>query len=676
MNHHLPAKGAAAKAVGQQAHLDWQQEAAAAGIDLCQFNPDASLDERIAWALGQKLSIATVYTRYSSKRQHSTDDQLRACVEFAARNRMYAPPEFLSVDEGVKGRRVRRDGLDRLKDILERVCATVLLVFKVSRLFRHAYQGLQLVQEEVVERGLRAISVSQGIDTADSRRWKSMMQLHGLMDDMLLDTIGDHCRLGLEGLFVKGYTTGALPVGYYAAEVPNAPLTNRGLPRTEPKVEQRWTGLFREHFEFMRDGMPVRQGWLKWLAAGGPCDPRSTTGRMSVESYRAMLSNPAYTGRWTFGEKRNEWSTKRDSVRQVKQPDSEVTHRIREDLRIIDDSLFAAVQARFGAQMTGPRGPRQNKPPRLENLVTEFFVCPHCGGQRFYQAGPKCKGMQCGRSDCKNRHIVGRAEAVAAVCTALQELLRKRSKVIAEIICRAQQIDDTMVDDVARNITTLEGKVQILKAKINDFEDLLGVGSESDRADLKAKIRTARTERATIEAEVARLVAIREKSCSPITPTEVNSILADFGGLLERAAWGQLGDDVVYKAVSLFRQLTGGKIEVHFDRRPGRKRTTARGVFTPRLLATVAEATDTPVSQEDEAIVPVEVCLQKPPRMDRYAADVRELYEDQKLSFATIGKRLGIGCAGAWQAYRRYYEMRGEPMPPRRYNSDQRGKPE
>ncbi len=676
MAFQLSVRGAATQDVAQQAHRDWQQAAATAGIDLSQFNANASLDERIAWALALNLLVATVYSRFSTKRQHSTDDQLRACAEFAARNGMYVPPEFLCVDEGVKGRRVRRDGLDRLKSILAQRYATVVLIYKVSRLFRHAYQGLQLVQEEVIERGLRAISVSQAIDTADSKRWKAMMQLHGLMDDMLLDAIGDHCRLGLQGLFAKGYTTGGLGVGYYAAEVPNASLTNRGLPRTEPKVDARWTELIVQHFELIRDGMPIRQGWLNWLAAGGPFDPRSTTGRMSLESYRRMLSNPAYTGRWTFGEKKNEWSTKRDCIRQVKQPASEVTVRIREDLRIVDDALFAAVQARLGAQKTGPRGPRQNKSPRLEDLVTEFFVCPHCGGHRFYQAGAKCNGMQCGKSDCKHRHIIRRAEATAAICVALKDLLHQRSDIIAQVICSAQQIDATMVDDIARTSAALENKIQILKAKIDDFEDLLGFGSESDRADLKMKIRAARTERATSEAELARLVAIREKSFNPITHADVESILADFGGLLERAAGGQLGDDAVYKAVALFRQLTGGKIEVHFDRRPGRKRTTARAVFTPSFLATVAHAIETPVAQEDAVVAPVEVRLTKPPRMDKNAAEVRELYEDQKLSFQTIGTRLGIGCAGAWQAYRRYYEMRGEPMPPRRYNSDKQGQPE
>ena len=52
----------------------------------------------------------------------------------------------------------------------------------------------------------------------------------------------------------------------------------------------------------------------------------------------------AYTGRWEFGRKRNEFSTKRDYARQIDQPDDEVDVFQCEELRIVDDELFYAVQ--------------------------------------------------------------------------------------------------------------------------------------------------------------------------------------------------------------------------------------------------------------------------------------------------------------------------------------------
>ena len=56
--------------------------AARSGIDLSGFNPNFSLGERFAWANAQRLGIAAVLSRYSSKMQHRTQSQIRDIEEF------------------------------------------------------------------------------------------------------------------------------------------------------------------------------------------------------------------------------------------------------------------------------------------------------------------------------------------------------------------------------------------------------------------------------------------------------------------------------------------------------------------------------------------------------------------------------------------------------------------
>ena len=172
------------------------------------------------------------------------------------------------------------------------------MVFKMSRLLRTGYKSFQFINEEVVEEGLRAISTSQGIDTRNEKTWKALMYLHGMMDEMLLDTIADHCRAGLRTLFQQGFTTGAIPVGYRRVEVPNAPRTNRGLPRTAPQVDPEVATLIKQHYEWIRDGMTIKEGWRRWVAAGGPCDPRSVLKYMSYQAYRRLLLT---RDTWEFG---------------------------------------------------------------------------------------------------------------------------------------------------------------------------------------------------------------------------------------------------------------------------------------------------------------------------------------------------------------------------------------
>lgn len=307
------------------------------------------------------------------------------------------------------------------------------------------------------------------------------MYMHGMMDDLLLDTIADHCRAGLKTLFQQGYVTGALPVGYRPVEVPGAPPTNRGRPRTIPQVVPEVAGLIDQHFRWILDGMPIKEGWRRWVAAGGPCDKRSNLGYMSYQAYRRMLSNPRYIGVWAFGLKRNKWSEKRDYNRQVDQPESEVAIWRCEELRIVDDATFFAVQELLAAKMAGPRGPHKRKNVQLWDLVTDIFYCANCK-VRFYQAGANGKGMRCKRGDlCPCPSAVNRKESVQAVGKSLTELLKRDADLMCRIICDSRDVDAHGDQQLQTQIASLKARIQTLTNKIEDLEELAGQGSGEDR---------------------------------------------------------------------------------------------------------------------------------------------------------------------------------------------------
>ena len=294
MDSNIPSMGAANDKLTRNADKWWSEMAAAHNLDLTGFDPETTLETRIAWAFSKGYDIGTIYSRFSTKLQHSTDDQVRENIQWAARNRIYVPPELISVDEGVKGKRTQRSGLDRTKAILSQRLAKVLLVYKASRLFRQAGKGYQFINEEVVEEGLRAVSVSQGIDTNDRKTWKLQLQIHGIMDDMLLDAIADHVRSGLTRSVFEQLDDGR--VGHRlptARRFPDAPLTNRGRPRTMPEVDPVAAELIREHARHLLDGMPVREGVRRWQAAGGPIDPRATSGKAELCSVSAIVHKRA-----------------------------------------------------------------------------------------------------------------------------------------------------------------------------------------------------------------------------------------------------------------------------------------------------------------------------------------------------------------------------------------------
>jgi DNA invertase Pin-like site-specific DNA recombinase len=673
MSFELSAAGEVNEELTREIHLWWQESAQAAGIDVLGFDPDAPLGERIAWALSLGLVIGTIYTRFSSKRQHSTPDQVRTCVQEASRKGIYCPPELVSVDEAQRGYRTRRDGLNRMLMILKGRYATVLLVFKASRLYRQAFKGYQLIQQEVVEAGLRAISVTQGIDTADTKAWRMLFQVHGIVDDLVVEATADHVRAGLKGLFNRGFPVGALSVGYRPKKVPNAPLTNRGLTRTVPEIDLDAATRIVEHWKLILGGMPIHKGWRKWVAEGGPCDPRSTKGYMTYQAYRRMLSRNAYTGRWEFGRKRNDFSTKLDYTRQIEQPDSEVEVHLCEELRIISDEDFIAMQRLLAGLVKGPRGPRKHKERHLWDLVVDVFLCSVCN-ERFYTSGAAGKMMRCRKGYlCPCRSAVNRREAVSAICHQLCKLIHQDAELIEQIVCCAQELDSAGDDKLQTDISGLERKISAQSSRISDLYELAGQGNDDDRKEVMGRIRAAQSERAAARHELSRLQQAMSTMVATMTPEAVRQILSEFEELFMDAAAGNLGPEALDKAVMVFRRLVGGRVWVHVEKRLSRKRTNIKGVFQPHLIKGVREVTGQ-VHLDKESAPQVTVWLREPPRLDAIAERVHELIDIEHLSHRAAAKQLqieghNVNSGNVWYSYRRWYEMEGLPVPMLPYNN-------
>ncbi len=682
MTKKLPQAGAASPELMAYGHREWAEEARKHGNDLSSFDPSASLEVRIAWALSMGFVIGCILSRFSTKLQHSTTEQVQADILFAAANKIYVPPEYISVDEGVSGRKSRRDGLQRTQAILREQFARVLLVFKVSRLFRAAYRGFMFFQEEVVEEGLRAISVSQGIDTQDDKTWKQLTYLHGIMDEMLLTTIADHVRLGLSSLFQQGFVTGALPVGFMPVEVPSGRPTKLGKPRMMPCVNADAAKMIVKHFEMVRDGMSLADGLRRWVQAGGPCDPRSKLRHMTPHAYRRLLSNPRYIGLWAFGKKRNSWSSKRDYSRQIEQPETEVRIVRSEELRIVTDELFFAVQSKLAERKQGPRGPKKNKEVRLCDLVADCFICDHCSkpGQpvRFYHSSS-------GQMVCKQRSLCGqpttlhRQKAVRGVCRKLTELFQQDAELIEQTILNAQAIDANSDEPLREELAVVERKLASSERKISDLTDLAGEGSDEDRERLKLRIRAAQTERTALLHRRATLKETLNAPAQHITPEQVRSLLGDLSKLLEDAAAGRLGDDLVYRAAALFRSLVGGRILVRPEQRAERQESVVRGYFTPRLFETVQTEINGRLIAHPRPVPEVWAWLREPPMKDQLAERVHQMIDDQKMNFVEVAAVLRaegykIRPGNVADIYGRYFEMTGQPKPKRPYNNGRRRK--
>jgi DNA invertase Pin-like site-specific DNA recombinase len=644
----------------------WVDAATKAGISLVGFDPEGPFDARVAWARSAGLTIATIYARYSTDMQDSVEDQTRPCLDWATKNKMYVPPELLSVDRAAKGRKAHRAGLERLKAILKGRHATTLIVFAMSRLFRQAYKGFQFIREEVVEEGLRAVSMN-GLDTDDKKTWRLKMLMFGFIDEQLLETIAQHVTQGLVGLFLDGYVTGAIPVGYYAKEVPGGKLTRRGLPRREPAVKEEIAAKIVEHYTLVAEGKCLNECWKKWRAEVGAYDPRSTTKNMSYGAYRRLLSRIAYIGVWQFGRKKNVWSDKRDSLKQEVQADEDVKLFRCEHLRIVTDELYWQVQRRLDGLKTGAKPRRPASDRRVWDMVVDVFECDACK-HRFYTCGPFSRHMHCPNVDCLSKAMVNRQVAVTLVTQKLSQILAADSSLAPQIV---EAMTSIKLDaDLDGQLEARPRQIKKLTQKIDDLLELAGEGSDQDRAQLKAKIAAVRAERTTHELELSRLKNLdRQKKCG-VTPETVTAALQDLTSLLTAVDGADTA--TVQKAVDIFRALVGNRIRVVVEQRPGRKRCSVKGCFTVDLVGALWNKLDLVATPPPCTAPPFETWLRKLPRVDRLADEVQVLYDVEKMSFPEINDLMEakyqekIGSGNCCASYRRWYNARGLPLPPRR----------
>ncbi len=304
------------------------------------------------------MPVGVIYTRYSSKKQGSTEDQLRACVEHAVREGIYCDVEMICVDEAVSGRKSNRAGFQRVCRLLNQSHVGGLITYSTSRLYRRGYMANKFLQEEIVDSQLWAIAVVEQLDTR-SDDWDFKTGFYAIRDDQFVKMLAMAVRNGQLGLHLNGYITGAVPAGYLGKEVPGAPLTRRGLPRRRLAVDPEQAPIVERAYERVARGIPLAEAYRRFRAEGGGCDPRSTKGKMSREAFRRLLARPAYIGVVGYGQTRNRFVGKTDSVVQDVQPDDKVEFYRDENLRIVSDQLYFAVQDRLNTLKSGPRGPRR-----------------------------------------------------------------------------------------------------------------------------------------------------------------------------------------------------------------------------------------------------------------------------------------------------------------------------
>jgi DNA invertase Pin-like site-specific DNA recombinase/predicted transcriptional regulator len=612
-------------------------------------------------------SIGTIYARYSTKLQASIGDQVRACYEAAVRQEIFVPTDHVGFDLATRGAKQRRPGLASVLALIESKEARVLLAFTTNRLHRKIYRCLQFVEEEIVERGLRAIFVKSGVDTADLQRWKMLLNVHATMDEFASTMYAENIRAAQEGMFDRGMVFGSVPLGYRGEPI-DGQVTRRGRPKCRLAIDPATAPWVLQIFREIAEGSGTLDGLVHRLN-GDPAAPRPSycqTGVWTRQALRGLLKNPRYRGSWAYGKTQKIWQSKKDYARSVpREVPLRAAHR--EDLRIVPEPLWDAVQVRLAnlAARSAGRRPSGSQPPQ-PRMLNGLFYCPThdrrlmvAGVNAMYMICKVCQGVA-----VADRPLVSqlpRALAVQRICRALADLVLGDPDLVANTLaaCRAHleqeaRPDLGVMEALRRRRRSLDENIQFLMRNSGD--------TDSDRREATNVLRELRHERDEVRLRIGRGEDAAGRPAALPTDDQARQMLAELGRILEAAAHGEGDQEVAREAIEL---LTGGRIDLVQCGRPTPRAGWLRGRFrvdlTPYLAAGAGIATL-------GTGIDVEVDFRTLNKSEQWADAAWELW-NQGLRNREIAERLGITSKAVSNALISWHRCRGLSPPDGRARS-------
>ncbi|MDB5308826.1 MAG: Recombinase [Gemmataceae bacterium] len=612
----------------------------------------------------QAVALGAAYARYSSRFQDSIVDQFRTIFDDALRKRIFIPIEFVFFDLGVRGAKADRPGLNGLRECLAAKAVRVAFFFSTNRLFRKTYRSLQFVEEQVVERGVRAVFVKSGVDTADGKRWRGLLNMHAMMDEFVVGMSADHIRAAHEGLLEKRLVFGTISFGY-AGRPLDGPNTRRGKPRMSLAVDPvagPWVGRIFRWYSVDRTAIDEIVRRLN-TDPTVPLPPKSTNRTWTHDAVRKLLSNTRYRGCWRYGVTETVWLSSKDYARQIarKEPLKEV---LIEDLRLISDDQWFAAQVMLAkeAGRAAGRKPRDGDTMSRPRVLNGLFVC-QAHNRKLYVGGVHGKYMTC--KDCRGLPIdqrplysqLPRTVALRKTCARLADLLRADSELVCRVVaaCRRyaseiQAPDPTRTGAIEARLAKREQRIKFILRNPGE--------TDADQAESEVELRRLRKERTEDQTELDALRAAASRVVTVPAESDVLQLIDELADVLVAAAneSDAAGSGQVRAVIDL---LTGGRIDLVQAGEPKRRRGWLRGRFHCRLLETVsAKAVGVEIS-DDSGEREIEIDFRNVPESvpTSVVAEVATLYESGVL-VKEIARRLEMnrnavaGIIDDWHAER------------------------
>ncbi len=372
---------------------------------------------------------AAIYARVSTDAQseNSIPDQIRECQNYASKEGWAIYGTY--TDEAISGADVSRAEYTRLKSDALTGKFQYIIVDDLSRIGRDMPEFASLYQD-LTEMGVYIIGVSDGIDTSKSSA-KLPIYFKGIMNEMFLDDLKARIVRGLKGQVMRGYSAGGRIYGFSTESLYDPDGTKDRFGRVKRigcriSVDQEQAQVIKRIFSMKESGLGYKT-IAKSINSEGIPSPHAHNDRYSglwnPISVRGILTNKKYIGIWDYNK--THWVKKRIQGKRKSipnRPSEWITYRS-EDLRIISDEQFIAVNSAIQKEN------RKSRPGRKVYLLSGLLKCADCGGSLVVQRSGEHFSYSCntarskGPSACRLKFRIHKPEIENALLSAIIDKL-------------------------------------------------------------------------------------------------------------------------------------------------------------------------------------------------------------------------------------------------------------
>jgi site-specific DNA recombinase len=474
------------------------------------------------------------YSRYSSNNQSesSIEDQQRKCRQAAQKESREITREY--ADKAITGKSDSRPEYVRLIQDAKNGEIDTLYVDDLSRLSRSVTTAA--IVDEFKYYGVRLVAISDGIDS-NSKSSKIAVGMKSIMNNVFLDDLKDKVHRGLEGNALKGLNTGGRVYGYDPqAHFSQTKTDIYGRPEIEfvtRVINREQAAVVLQIFEWAAEGRSYN--WIAHeLNRRGEAAPNggtwtASTIKCSVDQRpMGILNNRLYIGESIWNKTETIHNPLTGQERKRLRDTSEWIVKVREDLRIISDELWAKVKARQQIQKKSTEEKQQTSHPHARTGRTPKFLfsgilkCGECGAnlivvdQHNYRCGDAHRR---GEAICQNMQKIPRTKVEEVLLASIKHELF-RPEAVEEFRQEAARLLKQRKSELDPSIKAMMGELKQLSRDEDGLVNLL----------------VEQPELSSIHAITNKLRAIQSRQSDLESRLETEkSMVADISPILPRA---------------------------------------------------------------------------------------------------------------------------------------------